>query len=45
MGETTTIQVTEATADDLHERKGRGESYNDVIRRLLDEKRSSQPAN
>lgn len=31
----TTISVAEETADQLHELKGRGESYDDVIQRLL----------
>jgi len=31
----TTVQVDAETADRLHERKARGESYDDVIRRLL----------
>lgn len=34
--ETTTIQVAEETADELHDRKRRGETYDDVIRRLLE---------
>ena len=32
----TTISVSEELADDLYARKGRGESYEDVIRRLID---------
>lgn len=31
----TTIQVDEETADELHARKDRGDSYDDVVRRLL----------
>lgn len=34
---TTTIQVDDETADRLHERKRRGETYDDVCRRLLNE--------
>ena len=33
----TTIQVTEELADELHSRKSRGESYEDVIWRLIEE--------
>lgn len=33
---TTTIQVNEVTAERLHARKRRGDSYDDVIVRLLD---------
>jgi len=33
--ERTTVQVDAETADRLHDRKARGESYDDVIRRLL----------
>lgn len=32
----TTIQVSDDLADELHERKNRGESYEDVIWRLID---------
>lgn len=32
----TRARITDDTADRLHERKRRGESYNDVIVRLLD---------
>lgn len=32
----TTIQLDEETADRLHGRKERGDSYDDVVRRLLD---------
>lgn len=32
----TTIQVSDELADELHDRKGRGESYEDVIWRLID---------
>lgn len=32
----TSIQVSEELADDLHARKGRGESYEDVIWRLIE---------
>lgn len=34
--EYTTIRVTPAVADELHDRKNRGESYDDVLRRILD---------
>lgn len=34
---TTTIQVDDETADELHERKQRGDTYDDVVRRLLEE--------
>jgi len=34
---TTTIQVSEKLADELHDRKNRGESYEDVIWRVLDD--------
>lgn len=33
----TTIQVSDELADELHDRKDRGDSYEDVIWRLLDE--------
>lgn len=33
----TTIQVTDETAEALADRKGRGDAYDDVIRRLLAE--------
>lgn len=33
----TTIQVSDELADELHGRKGRGDSYEDVIWRLIDE--------
>lgn len=32
----TTIQVSEELADELHSRKGRGDSYEDVIWGLID---------
>lgn len=32
----TSIQASDELADELHSRKARGESYEDVIRRLLD---------
>lgn len=32
----TSIQVSEELADELHERKERGDSYEDVIWRLID---------
>jgi predicted CopG family antitoxin len=35
MGDDTTIRVSGDVADELHSRKGRGESYDDVLRRLL----------
>ncbi|POG57252.1 hypothetical protein AUR65_001435 [Haloferax marisrubri] len=34
--EYTSIRVTESLADELHERKNRGDSYEDVIWRLID---------
>lgn len=36
-GDRTTINVSNAVADKLHELKERGDSYDDVIRRLLAE--------
>jgi predicted CopG family antitoxin len=33
----TSIQVSEELADELHGRKNRGDSYEDVIWRLIDE--------
>lgn len=33
----TTIQVSEELADELHSRKDRGDSYEDVIWELIDE--------
>ena len=33
----TTISVSEEVADTLHDLKQRGESYDDVLRRILDE--------
>lgn len=38
----TTIQVSEALADELYARKGRGETYEDVIWRLIDDKGESE---
>jgi hypothetical protein len=38
----TTIQLDDETADRLYERKARGESYDDVVRRLLGETDSGQ---
>jgi hypothetical protein len=35
MADDTTIRVSGEVADELHSRKGRGESYDDVLRRLL----------
>lgn len=35
VGMATTIQVSEAMADELHDRKKRGDSYQDVLERLL----------
>lgn len=35
MVDDTTIRVSGEVADELHDRKGRGESYDDVLRRLL----------
>ncbi len=37
----TTIRVKDDTADDLHGLKRRGESYVDVVSRLLDTHRST----
>lgn len=31
----TTVSLSEETADDLHEMKQRGDSYDDVVRRLI----------
>lgn len=31
----TTIQITEDLADELHQMKNRGDSYDDVIRRVI----------
>jgi predicted CopG family antitoxin len=33
----TTIQVSDELADELHSRKSRGDSYEDVIWRLIEE--------
>jgi predicted CopG family antitoxin len=33
----TSIQVTDELADELHERKDRGDSYEDVIWRLIED--------
>lgn len=33
----TTIQVSDELADELHDRKDRGDSYEDVIWRLMEE--------
>jgi len=33
----TTISVSDELADDLHDRKQRGDSYEDVINRLIQE--------
>lgn len=33
----TSIRVSEELADELHDRKDRGDSYEDVIWRLIDE--------
>lgn len=38
----TTIQVSDELADELHERKDRGESYEDVIWKLIDEEGESE---
>jgi len=40
MAQKTTVEVHETTADDLHALKRRGDSYDDVIRRLLERHRS-----
>ncbi|MDQ2072830.1 antitoxin VapB family protein [Haloarcula sp. H-GB4] len=34
----TTIQVSDELADELHDRKSRGDSYEDVIWRLIEER-------
>ncbi len=34
---TTTIQVSDELADELHNRKDRGDSYEDVVWRLIEE--------
>jgi hypothetical protein len=39
----TTIQLDDETADRLYERKARGESYDDVVRRLLGETGERRP--
>lgn len=36
----TTISLDEQTADDLHELKQRGDSYDDVVRRLIEAQQS-----
>jgi len=33
----TSIQLKEDTADELHDEKKRGESYDDVVRRLMND--------
>lgn len=37
MPDYTSIRVTEELADELHERKDRGDSYEDVIWRLIEQ--------
>ena len=32
----TTLPVSDAVADELHDRKGRGETYDSVLRELLE---------
>lgn len=39
----TTISIPEWLADELYERKGRGESYADVIERLLEAEAAAEP--
>jgi predicted CopG family antitoxin len=39
----TTIQVTDELADELHSRKDRGDSYEDVIWRLIEEQDDVEP--
>lgn len=39
----TTIQVSEELADELYEMKNSGESYEDVIWRLIDEIKEKEP--
>lgn len=36
MSEHTSVRVTKETADELYDMKDRGESYEDVIRRLIE---------
>lgn len=36
MGDRTSISVTDKLADELYDRKGRGDSYEDVIWRLME---------
>jgi predicted CopG family antitoxin len=38
----TTIQVSDELADELHDRKNRGDSYEDVIWRLIDQKEDDE---
>ena len=38
----TTIQVSDELADELHDRKGRGESYEDVIWRVIEQADGSE---
>ena len=38
----TTIQVSDELADELHEKKDRGDSYEDVIWRLLDKEEAHE---
>lgn len=35
--QTTTIRLSAETADELHNRKRRGDSYDDVVQRLIDQ--------
>ena len=44
MSEQTTISVPGELADELYSRKARGESYADVIRRLLDDEADETPS-
>jgi hypothetical protein len=44
MAQTTTIQLEEATAERLRSRKRGGETYDDVVRRLLSSGEHSSPA-
>ena len=43
MGRTTTIQIDLEVREELRSRGRMGESYNDVIKRLLGATRSAQP--
>ncbi len=42
MADRTSISVTNELADELYSRKGRGESYEDVIWRLIEEQEDGE---